>query len=200
MSLGAVGLFSPIILRMVLNRSGEGISLTTFWLQLLGFSSVFVYNYTKNFPFSAYGENLSLAAQSLAVLVTAAHYQQRAGAGFVLALAAYFGWMACALGGAFSPAALSAMQVAGTAILTGAIVPQIVLNHKRKDAGEWSVITALLSTSGNAVRVFTTLQLTGDPLMLTGYVLGFAVNAVLLFQIVHYRRCGAALRPAGRRA
>ena len=35
-------------------------------------------------------------------------------------------------------------------------------------AGEWSIITAIMSTGGNAIRIFTTLQLTHDPLLLTG--------------------------------
>ena len=35
-------------------------------------------------------------------------------------------------------------------------------------AGEWSIITATMSTGGNAIRVFTTLQLTHDPVLLAG--------------------------------
>lgn len=76
----------------------------------------------------------------------------------------------------------------------GAMVPQIMLNFRRQDtgkpsmhllppdhvcrplkppwflpyAGEWSILTAFMTTCGNALRVFTTLQLTQDPILLAG--------------------------------
>ena len=40
--------------------------------------------------------------------------------------------------------------------------------HAHAAAGEWSIVTAMMSTGGNAIRVFTTLQLTHDPLLFSG--------------------------------
>ena len=47
-------------------------------------------------------------------------------------------------------------------------------------------MTAGLSSAGNAVRVFTTVQLTGDLLMLATYLAGLTVNAILLAQCLFY--------------
>ena len=82
--------------------------------------------------------------------------------------------------------ALSALQLTATISVTGALIPQLLLNARRRSSGGWSPLTAGLSAAGNAVRIFTTLQLTQDPLLLGGFVAGFAVNAALLAQIYVY--------------
>ena len=52
-----------------------------------------------------------------------------------------------------------------------------------------------MATAGNAVKVFTTVQLAGsDPVLLAGFCFGLATNALLLGQIVYYRRDSAAGR------
>lgn len=186
LSAGAILLFSPIIVNLLRSKDGEGISCTTFWMQLVGFSAIFIYNHSKGFPIAAYGENISLAAQSLVILLLATYYQGRLDTRFVVLLALFFVWISVSLSGMLAPALLSAMQIAATGVLTGAIIPQIVLNFQQKGTGEWSLITAVLSTAGNGLRVFTTVQLTMDPILLTGYILGFIVNATLLGQIIYY--------------
>jgi len=67
-----------------------------------------------------------------------------------------------------------------------ALIPQVMMNHRNKSGGQWSPITAGLSASGCAVRIFTTLQLTKDKLLLFGFAAGFALNAALLSQILYY--------------
>ena len=52
--------------------------------------------------------------------------------------------------------------------------------------GQYSPVTAGLSVLGNSIRIFTTLTLTKDPLLLLGFVLGFCLNAALLGQILFY--------------
>ena len=93
--------------------------------------------------------------------------------------------------------ALSALQLTATVSVTGALIPQLLLNARRRSSGGWSPLTAGLSAAGNALRIFTTLQLTQDPLLLGGFVAGFAVNAALLAQIFVYGEGDAAeLAPA----
>eukprot|EP00951_Prasinocladus_malaysianus_P001025 scaffold7236_cov42-Prasinocladus_malaysianus.AAC.2 len=118
MTAGAALLFSPIIYTMVRNRSGDGISRFTFWLQLIGFSAVFLYNASKGFPIAAYGENISLAVQSLIILILATLFQRKVNLAFFAGLAAYFTWVGLCLFGFLSPAALSVMQIFATVVLT----------------------------------------------------------------------------------
>lgn len=82
----------------------------------------------------------------------------------------------------------------------GALLPQILLNHRQGSTGEWSAITAGLSSAGNGLRVFTTVQLTGDPILMVGFTAGFLVNLTLFCQILYYasKRRAAGAGATGR--
>ena len=56
---------------------------------------------------------------------------------------------------------------------------------KEKKAS-WSPITSFMSMGGNLIRIFTTIQLTKDPLVLSGYMLGFTTNLILFSQVLYY--------------
>ena len=84
-----------------------------------------------------------------------------------------------------SPKLLNAIQVAAILICNYANIPQILLTMKDKKAS-WSPITAFMSMGGNLIRIFTTIQLTKDPLVLSGYCLGFATNFILFSQVLFY--------------
>jgi hypothetical protein len=104
---------------------------------------------------------------------------------FAAGAAAYAALLAAGAAG-LPDVALSALQLAATVSVTGALLPQLWLNARRRSSGGWSPVTAGLSAAGNALRVFTTLQLTRDVLLLAGFLAGFAVNAALLAQIAMY--------------
>ena len=80
---------------------------------------------------------------------------------------------------------LSATQVAAILICNYANIPQILLTMKEKKAS-WSPITSFMSMGGNLIRIFTTIQLTKDPLVLSGYMLGFTTNLILFSQVLYY--------------
>jgi hypothetical protein len=81
-------------------------------------------------------------------------------------LAALSAWL---LSPACPPPMLAALQA--STILTmalGSRLPQIILNWRRGNAGMLSVMSCGLNVAGNAARIFTTLVLTRDPLLLAG--------------------------------
>lgn len=91
-------------------------------------------------------------------------------------------------------AALQASNILTMAL--GSRLPQIILNMRRGNAGVLSVTTCLLNVAGNAARVFTTIVLTGDVLMLGGYLSQGTLNSILLCQSIgtarQRRRAAAA--------
>lgn len=103
----------------------------------------------------------------------------------LLGAAAYAALLGAAVVG-LPPAVLNSLQICASVAGTSALLPQLWLNATRRSSGGWSPLTAGLSSAGNAVRVFTTVQLTGDPLMLATYLAGLTVNAILLAQILMY--------------
>ena len=80
---------------------------------------------------------------------------------------------------------LNIIQIAAIILCNYAIVPQVFLTFRTKKAS-WSPITAAMSVAGNLIRIFTTIQLTGDLLVLSGFTLGFVSNLVLLLQVLYY--------------
>ena len=56
----------------------------------------------------------------------------------------------------------------------------VVRNFKAKSRGGWSLVSAALSTVGNAIRVFTTVTLANaNPLLLAQFLLGTTLNGIL---------------------
>ncbi|GBF98507.1 hypothetical protein Rsub_11498 [Raphidocelis subcapitata] len=97
-------------------------------------------------------------------------------------LAALSAWL---LSPACPPPMLAALQA--STILTmalGSRLPQIVLNWRRGNAGMLSVMSCGLNVAGNAARVFTTLVLTRDPLLLGGIITQGTMNCILLYQSI----------------
>lgn len=133
-------------------------------------------------------------AQSGAILLFVAHLQRRLHTPAFAAGSAVYACLVVAGLRGLPPWALSSLQLAATVSVTGALLPQLLLNARRRSSGGWSPLTAGLSALGNAVRVFTTVQLTRDPLLLGGFVAGFAVNAVMLWQIVAWGEGEASRR------
>eukprot|EP00877_Chromochloris_zofingiensis_P005711 jgi/Chrzof1/15140/Cz09g28190.t1 len=80
---------------------------------------------------------------------------------------------------------LAALQASSILVMAlGSRLPQIILNIRRGNAGMLSATTCLLNVAGNSARIFTTLVLTGDMLLLQGVVTQGCLNAVLLYQSV----------------
>ena len=70
----------------------------------------------------------------------------------------------------------------------GARIPQIFLNFRRGSSGELSGASTGLSVAGNLARVFTTIALVGDPLILVTAASQLVLNSMLLYQIMDTAR------------
>lgn len=67
-------------------------------------------------------------------------------------------------------------------VAIGGRLPQIVLNIRRGNSGELSITTSALNLAGNMARMFTTLVLTQDSLLLIANAVQGVLNTVLLWQ------------------
>lgn len=181
---GSMAVYLPILLSLLKNKSSDGFSAQTWVFNLLGISLACIYPIKKLFPLSTFVELTLLVAQSVGILGLICYYQgmMKEYTGFMVAYA-LVGFYAIAT--PIPSTALQATQVAAILVCNYANIPQIVLTFRRKKAS-WSPITSAMSAAGNLIRIFTTFQLTKDPLVLSGYLLGFFTNAVLLAQSVFY--------------
>ena len=182
MSVAALSLYTPMIVELVQKRgeTAEKISTTTWSLQLLGFVIFVIYHVRSGYPLSTFLDFAALGLQSVAILVLTSIYREQGFdalillpvAGLVASLLAPYGQ-------------LQSLQLTSAVVTSFALVPQIVRNFRAKSRGGWSLVSALLSTVGNAIRVFTTVTLAGsNPLLLAQFLLGTALNGILAIMCV----------------
>jgi mannose-P-dolichol utilization defect 1 len=173
----------PQIIKIVRARSVTGLSLAANAAELVAYSITFAYNFRLGYGFSTYGELVSCWAQDIVLVGLLLHYgpglRKRAAAG----AAAYGALLWAFMSGAVPMPVLTALQASTIFIVAlGGRVPQILLNAKRGDSGQLSILTSALNLAGNVARVFTTVVLTGDGLNLAGALVQGVLNSILLSQ------------------
>lgn len=183
---GSTILFAPIVYTLATEGSADGLSLSTFTLSLVGYSCSAAYNKHKGHALSTYVESVLLAVQCAVISFACALLKGVPVQKVVLGTLAYVGAALALYWGSPPKRLLALLQVGATALLMVSLVPQLLLNFSQKDPGQYSPVTAGLSMVGNSIRIFTTLTLTKDPLLLCGFGLGFSLNALLLGQIMFY--------------
>ena len=180
MSVAALSLYTPMIAELLQKKgeNAEKISTTTWSLQLLGFVIFVTYHIRSGYPLSTFLDFAALGVQSLLILVLASIFRTD---GFdALILLPVAGLLAAVL---LPVSALQSLQLTATVVTSFALMPQIVRNFRAKSRGGWSPVSAGLSTVGIAIRVFTTVTLAGsNPLLLVQFLLGTALNGILMVQ------------------
>ncbi|KAL6756521.1 hypothetical protein V8C86DRAFT_2647007 [Haematococcus lacustris] len=175
----------PQIVKSLRAGSAEGLSLTSNVSEMLCYTVMVAYNFSHAYPFTTYGEIIACWLQDLVLVGLILRYMSVPPALLLACSAAFVGLCAWLFTpGACPPAWLSALQFSTLFVMAvGGRLPQIVLNIKRGNAGVMSLTTSALNVVGNVVRIFTTLVLTQDMLLLAGCVTGGILNAVILWQV-----------------
>jgi mannose-P-dolichol utilization defect protein 1 len=185
MGYGSSALYTPIIYDLYKKRNANGMSCATWVASFLGVTLSFVYPFQKGFPISSYLEFVVLSVQCYFILGTICFYKklsrEYAAGSAVLAVGLY-----SIIKYRFSEKVLSVVQIIAMLVSNYSLIPQILLNMRLKSYG-WSAFTAFCCTLGNCLRIYTTWQLTKDPLILLNYIVGFLMNASLLGQSFIYK-------------
>mmetsp|Transcript_30601 Transcript_30601/g.29510 ORF Transcript_30601/g.29510 Transcript_30601/m.29510 type:complete len:246 (-) Transcript_30601:208-945(-) len=183
---GSLLYYTPIAVRLVRQGSADGLTISTWWLKLASYMCSNIYAFTHEYALSTYIDSLIITAEALVILCLTAKYQKLWNYKFQLGLGIY-GFVTTFMV-MFAPSKLIAFGQGSSSILNvAALVPQFAQNANKKTAGDYSPITASLGSIGCAIRLFTTVQLTGsDPLLLGSFGLFFVVNSALLLQILYY--------------
>lgn len=185
--LGSMMLHTPNIVKLLKIKNADGFSSATWISNIIGLSAAFAYPYKKGLPFSTYVEVANILVQAVVILGIICYYQ-----GFfqtyVIAMSIFTTLFATLILNPkikWSPKVLNATQLSAIMVTNYALIPQILLTFHKKIAS-WSPISASLALIGNTIRIFTTMQLTQDKLVLVGNMIGWVLNCVLLGQIFVY--------------
>ncbi|KAF3004184.1 hypothetical protein E8E13_006206 [Curvularia kusanoi] len=190
LGIGIIGASSivkiPQLLKLLNSQSAEGLSFLSYVLESGAYLISLSYNVRHGFPFSTYGETALILIQNIAIASLVLNYsgRQPAIAAWIAGLAGA-GWLLFnenQVNEANLSLAMSAAGVLGVA----AKVPQILTIWSEGGTGQLSAFAVINYLLGSASRIFTTFQEVDDPLILYGFVAGFALNLVLFLQVVYY--------------
>lgn len=185
--LGSCFRSTPQIARILRANSAAGVSLTASVAELVAYSITCAYNFRLGYAFSTFGEVAACWVQDIALVALISRYRgnnhKRLAVGAV-AFAAYCWWLSTSN---CSMDVLRMLQASTISIVAiGGRLPQIVLNIRRGNSGELSIATSALNLAGNMARMFTTLVLTQDTLLLIANAVQGVLNSVLLWQTALY--------------
>lgn len=174
----------PQILRIVRNKSVDGLSLTSFVSELTAYIITSAYNVAFAYPFSTWGDTFMSAIQHAGIIILIFHHDRTISTRAKLLVVSFLVVVTAILfSGLCSTATYQWLQGFSVALLAlGGRLPQIVLNMRRGNSGELSIISTALSVAGNLARVFTTIALVGDRIILFTALSQLLLNGTLLFQ------------------
>jgi mannose-P-dolichol utilization defect protein 1 len=210
LGIGIIGASSivkvPQLLKLINSQSAEGLSFLSYLLESGAYLISLSYNVRHGFPFSTYGETALILIQNIAIASLVLKYS-----GNSLGIAGWIGGLIAAGSALFNEQwvgdeRLSLLQATAGVLGVASKVPQILtiwteggtgqlsafavsshillISRRRMNANDvGQVVNYLL---GSLTRIFTTLQEVDDPLILYGFIAGFALNLILFLQVVYY--------------
>ncbi|XP_045458695.1 mannose-P-dolichol utilization defect 1 protein homolog [Melitaea cinxia] len=183
--LGSILVKVPQILKILGSKSAEGINIYGVYLELFAITANFAYSYVMNFPFSAWGEGTFLAIQTAIIAALVLHYGG-APVKATIFLATYVGLVSALVGGYTPKDVLWMMQAVNIPIILAAKSIQIITNYKNGSTGQLSAITCMLLFGGSIARIFTSVQETGDSIIILTYCVTTIANGALVMQLFWY--------------
>ncbi|KAL5278994.1 MPDU1 family protein [Megaselia abdita] len=182
---GSIMVKVPQIMKILANKSGEGINLTSVILDLMAITFHLSYSFVKGFPFSAWGDSTFLALQTAAIAALVLFYggSPSKSLGFI----AGYGALLFVLTSGIAPLkVLSIAQAFNIPILLVGKLSQAYTNFKNGSTGQLSAATCFMLFAGSLARIFTSIQETGDKMMVITFIASTFANGVIVAQLLYY--------------
>ncbi|MCL4132628.1 UNVERIFIED_CONTAM: hypothetical protein GTU68_043482 [Idotea baltica] len=182
---GSILVKVPQIIKIFKAQSAQGISLFGVSLELFAVLSNVSYNFVNGYPFSAYGDGFFLLIQTSLIGSMVLHYAgaKQLGVLFSVAVAS----LSILLSSGLTPLrVLWILQATNIPIVFSAKMIQAWANFQNGSTGQLSAITIVLLFFGSAARIFTSIQETGDPVIIVTYLASTLANSVILGQLIMY--------------
>uniref|UniRef100_A0A1B6D008 Mannose-P-dolichol utilization defect 1 protein homolog n=1 Tax=Clastoptera arizonana TaxID=38151 RepID=A0A1B6D008_9HEMI len=183
----------PQIMKILQNKSAVGISFLSVLLDLYAVTAGVAYSYAKNFPFSAWGDSLFLLVQTVTIAALVLHYNRSSNVA-----AAFIGLFSIAMytliSGMTPLDILWSMLSVSVPIMFAGKMVQAYVNYKNGSTGQLSAITCVMLLFGSIARIFTSIQETGDPVIILTYSLATIGNGILVSQFLYYSKKSPAAK------
>lgn len=175
----------PQIMKILANKSAAGINFISVLLDLFAITCHMSYSYVRGFPFSAWGDGTFLAIQT-AVIAALVLYYGGSPAKAGLFLTVYVAICYVLMGGLTPVEYLWSAQGFNVPILLVGKLTQAFTNYKNGSTGQLSAATCFMLFFGSMARIFTSIQETGDTMMIITYCVSTSANAVIISQLLYY--------------
>lgn len=184
-TLGSILLFVPQILKIQAARSAQGISAASQLLALVGAIGTASYSYRSGFVFSGWGDSFFVAVQLVIIILQIFLFS-----GQTMLSVGFLGIVSAVAYGVVSKSipmqTLTAVQTAGIPIVVVSKLLQISQNYRAQSTGQLSLISVFLQFAGTLARVFTSVQDTGDMLLIVSYSTAAVLNGLIFAQFFMY--------------
>jgi len=176
----------PQILKIVSNGDAAGLSFLGVLLELLAVTANGAYSFSQEFPFSAYGEAVFMSLQTSIIAILILWYGGNTFS--TILFSAIYGATVLAITqpGLVPEEVLWYGQAANIPMIVIGKLIQAITNFKNGHTGQLSAITVFLLTLGSLARIFTSIQDTGDQVMILTFVVSSSVNVIIALQVLYY--------------
>lgn len=154
-------------------------------LDLTAITIYMSYSFVKGFPFSAWGDASFLAVQTVLIGVFVLYYRN-ALAQATLYLGLYLSVCYIMMSGLTPMSVLWTLQTFNIPIVVAGKLVQAWANYSNGNTGQLSAVTIFMLFAGSAARIFTSIQETGDMVVILTYIASTLANGVLVAQMLYY--------------
>uniref|UniRef100_A0A0K8TTA9 Mannose-P-dolichol utilization defect 1 protein homolog n=1 Tax=Tabanus bromius TaxID=304241 RepID=A0A0K8TTA9_TABBR len=175
----------PQILKILNNKSVEGINLFSVLLDLFAITFHMSYSFVRGFPFSSWGDGTFLALQTATIAALILFYGGSALKSSLFVLV-YSGVCYVLMSGMTPVDYLWSAQALNIPILVTGKLSQAFTNYKNGSTGQLSAATCFMLFAGSLARIFTSVQETGDFMMILTYSVSSFANGVIVAQLLYY--------------
>lgn len=187
---GSIFVKVPQIMKLLNNRSGAGLNIFAIFLELTAITLNLSYSFVKKFPFSSWGDVSFLAVQTVIIAALVLYYNGST-ANVYAFLVIYLAVAYTLMSGLTSLSILWSLQALNIPILLAAKFSQAYTNYTNGNTGQLSAATCFMLFFGSLARIFTSIQETGDQLIIVTYILSTLSNGVIVAQLLYYWNVGA---------
>jgi len=184
--LGSFMVKIPVIINVVKYKSSKGLSTSSLYAQCLSLSAFTSYHLLRGSPLRTWAENLSVLIQNVILVLLAWHYSRARPGAMLFVTSALAGSVAVMW--SLPDDLLWTLPMASMSIGISGLIPQIWENYKNGHTGAQSIITQTLNVLGVVARIFTTLQLVKDSVVVLSLSVSSLFHFTLLAQIVWLRK------------
>lgn len=183
--LGSILVKVPQIAKILANQSAKGINLFAVFFEITAITLNLSYSFVKGFPFSAWGDASFLAIQT-AIIACLVLFYNRALIHVLLFSVVYLAVCYVLMGGLTPVEVLWSLQALNIPILVVGKLSQAWTNYRNGNTGQLSAITCFLLFFGSLARIFTSIQETGDSMLIFTYCVSTVSNGVIVAQLLWY--------------